>query len=668
ALATFLTSLSLTPTLAGGGWDVRMVAAIVIVAAVGGACRQLALPRWTIPFAESLALCFALTLMFTRELSVFGFVPGPTVANRFVHLLGDAFSITWNEAPPITVTTGVSLLVVGGVGAVAIAVDSLAVTWRHATLAGLPLFVLYLVPAAVLPEGVPWPLFALAAVGWIVLQLADGRDRLSRWGKLIGTKSEATSGLHAVGGTGRRLGATALMAAIALPLVMPAIADGVFGAGGTDPDGNGPGGRGDLQSEHVVTVNPLANLRRDLVQGDDSVVLDYTTTDQSPEYIRIATLDAFDGMTWTQEEMAASPDQQAADGLPPPPGLTPEIPRQTVTTSMQVLALNTQRLPLPYPVTRVDIDGDWRWDSDTFDVFTAAEGGSAQFLDYSADSLEISPTALQLQAAAEPTSGVEHYLVVPPETQDVLGSLTQRVIAGEPTQYDRAVAIQNWFLTKFDYSTAIDKGNGDSALQSFINDRSGYCEQFAATMGLMARIAGIPSRLQVGFTPGTQLEGGAWQVTVHDAHAWPELWFEGIGWVRFEPTPGGGDGNVAPAWAPPPPPVTNNNNGGDKGGNQHPNANPTPRPDDARRVPGQYNRGIEAATGTDAVVDESQTAWGPYALVGLLIAGLVAVAPLTATRVRRSRRWAAAHDVRAATLAAWQDVIDTATDLDLDPL
>ena len=71
-------------------------------------------------------------------------------------------------------------------------------------------------------------------------------------------------------------------------------------------------------------------------------------------------------------------------------------------------------------------------------------------------------------------------------------------------------------------------------------------------MALMARTLDIPSRVQVGFTPGEQDEDGTWVVTVHDAHAWPELWFEGVGWVRFEPTPGGGDGGATPGWAPVP--------------------------------------------------------------------------------------------------------------------
>jgi len=675
ALATLLTSLSLSPTLAEGNWGIRMIAVIAVIAGVGGVCRQLAAPRWLIPMAQAVALLLTLTVMFAREVAPLGVVPGPEVARRLVDLVGQGMTVTWNQAPPVSVTPGVALVVVGGVGVVAVAVDALAVNWRHATLAGLPLFILYLVPAAVLPDGVPWPLFALAAIGWILLQLADGRDRLSRWGKLIGTQSEATTGLHVIGGTGRRLGATALVAAVALPLILPSLTDGVFGAGGTDPDGSGSGG-GSVGTQRVVTVNPIVDLRRNLTQGEDAVVMRYTTTDDSPEYFRIATLDEFDGTSWTLEDMSAAQSQQAADGLPLPPGLLGSVAQESVTTEVSVLGLQTPRLPLPYPVTEVDIEGDWRWDADTFDVFSAAEDGSAQGTNYIAKSLKVTPTTVQLSSAPAPEPQLDHYMTMPSDVRTMLQSTTEQVTAGAISPYDRALAIQNWFLSEFDYSTEAPAGNAKSDLAAFLEDQSGYCEQFAATMGLMARVAGIPSRVQVGFTPGSLIGDGTWEVTAHDAHAWPELWFQGVGWVRFEPTPGSGvDTDIAtPAWAPPPVPVENPRNGTGNGNN---NPGPTlrknqpTRPDDRRLPtdPGGSRRGaaagIDGANGADR---GSGAVWGPYALAAMVMVGVAAVAPLTAQRLNRGRRWARATDGRTAALAAWQDILDAAIDLDLDPL
>jgi transglutaminase-like putative cysteine protease len=66
----------------------------------------------------------------------------------------------------------------------------------------------------------------------------------------------------------------------------------------------------------------------------------------------------------------------------------------------------------------------------------------------------------------------------------------------------------------------------------------GYCEQFAAAFAVMARTLGIPSRVAVGFTPGGMQPNGWHLVAGVDSHAWPEIWFDGIGWIAFEPTPG----------------------------------------------------------------------------------------------------------------------------------
>ena len=66
--------------------------------------------------------------------------------------------------------------------------------------------------------------------------------------------------------------------------------------------------------------------------------------------------------------------------------------------------------------------------------------------------------------------------------------------------------------------------------------KQGYCVQFATAMIMMARSAGIPARMAIGFLPGSATQG-VWTVTAADAHAWPELYLDGIGWTRFEPTP-----------------------------------------------------------------------------------------------------------------------------------
>ena len=100
--------------------------------------------------------------------------------------------------------------------------------------------------------------------------------------------------------------------------------------------------------------------------------------------------------------------------------------------------------------------------------------------------------------------------------------------------------LQQWFRSGggFTYSTENARGSGMRAIRDFLlENKSGYCEQFATGMALMARIAGIPSRVGIGFLPGQSGKDGQYTVRMHDMHAWPELYFQGTGWVRFEPTP-----------------------------------------------------------------------------------------------------------------------------------
>ena len=101
--------------------------------------------------------------------------------------------------------------------------------------------------------------------------------------------------------------------------------------------------------------------------------------------------------------------------------------------------------------------------------------------------------------------------------------------------------LQQWFREdggfRYDQAQAASAGSGDADLLAFLDDRSGYCKQFAAAMAIMARVIGIPSRVAVGFLEPEKATNGAWVFSAHDLHAWPELYFPGSGWVRFEPTP-----------------------------------------------------------------------------------------------------------------------------------
>ena len=184
----------------------------------------------------------------------------------------------------------------------------------------------------------------------------------------------------------------------------------------------------------------------------------------------------------------------------------------------------------------------------------------------------------------------------------------------------------------------------------------GYCEQFAATMALMSRAAGIPARVVVGFTRGTKNELGEYVVSAKDAHAWPELFFTGIGWVRFEPTPrGAADGGSVsvPTWAAPAPSSPEDRRGTSSTRPGVPNNRQVPADDSGS--PSTLAE-LPDATAPVATAD----VWRKRSLVALLVVGLVALLVPAGWRVlRRRRRLSGAATVEDA----WSELRDSARDL-----
>ncbi|HMJ78921.1 MAG TPA: transglutaminase-like domain-containing protein, partial [Iamia sp.] len=126
---------------------------------------------------------------------------------------------------------------------------------------------------------------------------------------------------------------------------------------------------------------------------------------------------------------------------------------------------------------------------------------------------------------------------------DVVGETAAAVVADvDDTPYAQARALQDWFRSEFTYDLQqVDPGHSGTAIEAFLDERRGYCEQFAGTFAAMARTLGLPSRVAVGFTMGVpNAEGTGFTVRGRNAHAWPEVWISEAGWVPFEPTPGAG--------------------------------------------------------------------------------------------------------------------------------
>jgi protein-glutamine gamma-glutamyltransferase len=116
-----------------------------------------------------------------------------------------------------------------------------------------------------------------------------------------------------------------------------------------------------------------------------------------------------------------------------------------------------------------------------------------------------------------------------------------RVAGNARTPYEAVLALEAWFRQsgRFVYDESPPHVKGPPLVVFVTRTKAGYCQHFAGAMAAMLRMLGVPARVAVGFTSGRN-EDGTWVVTDHDAHAWVEAWFPGLGWIPFDPTPGRG--------------------------------------------------------------------------------------------------------------------------------
>jgi transglutaminase-like putative cysteine protease len=115
--------------------------------------------------------------------------------------------------------------------------------------------------------------------------------------------------------------------------------------------------------------------------------------------------------------------------------------------------------------------------------------------------------------------------------------LTQRLTADQPTAYAAVKNVERYLQDTFTYSERVP--TRPIPLMGFLyEEKRGYCQQFSGAMALMLRMAGIPARVAAGFSPGSyNKDTREYRVRDLDAHSWVEVWFTGIGWVPFDPTP-----------------------------------------------------------------------------------------------------------------------------------
>ena len=357
--------------------------------------------------------------------------------------------------------------------------------------------------------------------------------------------ARAAHGVWLDHGPGR--GYVSLMAAGGVVAVIAALA-GVLG-GPAVPGANAAplvelGEESREQNRPLEVISPLVQIQPRLIDQSDRILFTVETNQRA--YWRIAALDVFDGALWRSQGQFRSVNDDLPVDYPS------DAPVDTVTSTFDLGQLNVVWAPAAYlPTGFENLSGvgvNYESESATFIVDTNDQRTSDGLI-YTVTSQipRFTPDGLRQLANESNEVADQRYLDLPDGYSPLARQTAEQLTAGMTSPYDKALALQNYFRDNFTYDIDVAKGHDIQRLDDFLRVQRGYCEQFAGTYASMARAVGLPSRVATGFTPGDLDPNNPNQYLVRGkhAHAWPEVFIAGAGWVAFEPTPGRGAPNAS---------------------------------------------------------------------------------------------------------------------------
>jgi transglutaminase-like putative cysteine protease len=320
------------------------------------------------------------------------------------------------------------------------------------------------------------------------------------------------------------------MAAVLLGTVLGPAVPGASSPGVLDPRSLRDG------DQSRVVISPLIDIRSRLVNQRDVEV--FTVRSPQPAYWRLTSLGRFDGVKWT----SSGSYERASGDLPTS---VDEIESETFEQTFSIRSLAAIWLPSAYRPEAFDGQGlEVLYEEESSTLIVDRELDTSDGLVYTVTSSSPRLGAEDLTGAAGPVPDEvqDGYLELPDDFSPAVQRLAAELTSDAATPYEQALALQAHLRT-FAYDLSVQPGHSGDVLEQFLFDtRRGYCEQFAGAFAAMARAIGLPARVAVGFTQGVAdpADPTTYVVRGENAHAWPEVYLAGVGWVSFEPTPGRG--------------------------------------------------------------------------------------------------------------------------------
>ena len=566
---------------------------------------------------------------------------------RLVHQLSSGWHVVLHGRLPFPATLGMVLLLAIAVWAMASVADGLAfqLDGTVSALAPATMVEVWVRAFSAHHSWVPSTvLFGVAAVAFLTFQhsaLSDRRRTVV--GRASSSRAWRVLAVVLVGALAATLAGGAVAAALAElnHAVAPVVPQGSGGA-----------------TNYQTSIAPLVDVGAQLQRGTRIQL--FTVQASQPAYWRTTALDQYssaDGGEWT---ISAHGNNAVGQGL------AGQVPKDALRQTFHIGPLDERWMPAAYDPVRVSRSNTLVVrDSDVLVTDDQHVSGLTYTVESRVESTVVTSAQQAATTAPLPTS-LRRFTALPADIPSIVRNTARRVTAGDTTPYAKAAALQAYFHSgQFTYDPTVTLGDEENAMVTFLENRRGFCVQFAATYAVMARYLGIPARVAVGFTPGTRDANGTYHVTNFEEHAWPEVWLAGLGWTnRFDPTPQTSQpgGSALP---------------GEPASTPTPNHQAQPVPTTAAPTPG--GSGTGAGGGSVGVrggggagrtpprdtISTSSPSHGFSALTWLLVlvgvvavAALAALARVVARKARRRARRRSASDPAEQVAGAWAEALD----------
>lgn len=604
---------------------------------------------WQVPAGLLASVVVTIWVFLPQNLTA-GVIPSTGTIGELHTLLNQAHESMQADHAPLPSTNALRLLTTTAVLLLVGLADALGILMRRPLLAAAPLLEVLAVASATSSRAASPLWFAAAAIGFLLILIGGTRLQDRDWGPSVDGSAGRLGGA-------RRMAVTGIIAALLVPIVLPSVSVNLL-ARATHHNGTGGGGNGGR-----IHLNGAADLEGQLRQGNPTDVLKVTVKPGSqPYYLRQIVLDQFNDQGWV-----ASPrnndDLQSInkDLFESEPAVTSGDSSngdvQSITATIQNLNLESDSLPILANPTSLTGQINGQWDPSSATVVSSVEPG----VTYQEIVSQPNPSEESLKASEQwvpPNDGARtRYLTLSPQPAKVT-DLASRLTAGKATPYEKAVAIAGYFKDPsngFVYSlTTGPRSDNESALVSFLQNKKGFCQQYAAAAAVLMRLAGLPTRVVLGYTHQSPDSNGSFTVTTADAHAWVEVYFVGIGWIPFDPTPlSGADSARAQTlpWATPQSSAPSTGS-----------TSSAPEPSAVNRRP--LDTGAAGATASaNAGSASSGLPWRTLAItvLAVVLALALVIGPQIERRRQRRRRFRQALSLRDPE-PLWQELTATAID------